>query len=452
MLLFPRGVRKLAATALCFLVLPVSLAAARPAFCADGTVSLDDLIAEGLRNSPEVLAAQARADAAGYRIPQAKSLPDPMFMFGYQNEGFQTLTIGRPDNPNAMGMSSLSQQFYFPGKRALRGEMAVRDAESLAALYNAGKLRVVAQIKLFFYDLFLTYKTLDILKDRSELFSRIEDAAQGRYASGTGMQQEVIMAQTEKYMILEKEEMQRQRMQALQGMLNTAVGRDVASPLGRPVQPAATSFGVTLEEVIHMAKEHSPEVKSKQKMVEGAEAKVKLARKEYYPDYAVGASYFPRTMGLPDMWNLTVTINLPIYQKTKQKQAEAEAEAGLTEARRELAATELMLAGSVRESFSMVQAADRLMPLYKEGLIPKTNQDVQLAFSSYVTGRVDALTVITRIKNLLDYDLLYWNQFVEREKAIARLHAFTGGGQTAQRTPQAASGQRENGSLRGEAR
>ena len=91
-----------------------------------------------------------------------------------------------------------------------------------------------------------------------------------------------------------------------------------------------------------------------------------------------------------------------------------------------------MLASNVRESFSMVQAADRLMTLYKEGLIPKTNQDVQLAFSSYVTGRVDALTVITRIKNLLDYDLLYWNQFVEREKAIARLHAFTGGGQTAQ--------------------
>ena len=447
MLFFLRGTWHCAAAALCFLALLVSLAAPRAVFCADETVSLDDLIAEGLRNSPEILAAQARAEAAGYRISQAGSLPDPMFMFGYQNEGFQALTLGRPDNPNAMGMSSLSQQFYFPGKRALRGEMAARDAESLAALYNAGKLRVVARIKLFFYDLFLTYKTLDILKDRSELFSRIEDAAQGRYASGTGMQQEVIMAQTEKYMILEKEEMQRQRMQALQGMLNTAMGRDVAGPLGRPALPPATPFRAGLDEVVSLAKDYSPEVKSKQKMVEGAEAKVKLARKEYYPDYAVGASYFPRTMGLPDMWNLTVTINLPIYQKTKQKQAEAEAEAGLSEARRELAATELMLASNVRDNFSMVQAADRLMKLYKEGLIPKTNQDVQLAFSSYVTGKVDALTVITRIKNLLDYDLLYWNQFVEREKAIARLHAFTGVEETARRIPHAASGQGGNGSL-----
>ena len=106
MLFFLRGTRHCAAAALCFLALLVSLAAPRAVFCADETVSLDDLIAEGLRNSPEILAAQARAAAAGYRIPQAKSLPDPMFMFGYQNEGFQALTIGRPDNPNAMGNAS----------------------------------------------------------------------------------------------------------------------------------------------------------------------------------------------------------------------------------------------------------------------------------------------------------------------------------------------------------
>ncbi|MGD0232084.1 MAG: TolC family protein, partial [Syntrophorhabdales bacterium] len=186
-------------------------------------------------------------------------------------------------------------------------------------------------------------------------------------------------------------------------------------------------------------------------MVEGAEAKIKLAKKEYYPDYTVGASYFPRTMGLPDMWNLTVTVNLPIFYRTKQRQALAEAQANLSEARRELNATELMLASSVREGCSMIQAADRLMRLYKEGLIPKTNQDVQLAFSSYVTGKIDALTVITRIKNLLDYDLSYWSQFVEREKAIARLHALMGTGETALSRPQPSGEDAKNGP-RGETR
>ena len=76
-------------------------------------------------------------------------------------------------------------------------------------------------------------------------------------------------------------------------------------------------------------------------------------------------------MGLPDMWNLTATVNLPIFYKTKQRQAVAEATAGVWEAKRELAATQLMVASNVRDSYSMLSAADRLMKLYREGLVPE---------------------------------------------------------------------------------
>jgi outer membrane protein, heavy metal efflux system len=391
---------------------------------AEKTLSLNDLIAEGFEKSPEILAAQARAEAAGFRVSQAKTLPDPMFMFGYQNEGFQRLTIG--EETGAMGMFSLSQMFLFPGKRELKGEMATRDAESVAAIYNAARLKVAARIKGFYYDLFLGYKTIDILKDRTEIYSRIEDAAAIRYSSGMGSQQEAVMAQTEKYMLLEKEEMQRQKIQALEGMLNGAIGRDINTPLSRPSPLVYTPFDLTIEQAIALAEDHSPEIASKKKMIEAAEAKVKMAKKEYYPDVTIGASYFPRTQGMMDMWNLTATVNLPVFYKTKQRQAVSEAGAGLTEAKRELAATQLMIASNIRENFSMVRSADRLMKLYREGLVPKTSQDVQLALTGYVSGKTDALTVISRIKNLLDYDILYWNQFVEREKALSRLHEFAG--------------------------
>ena len=220
--------------------------------------------------------------------------------------------------------------------------------------------------------------------------------------------------------------MERQKIEAFQGMLNTTVGRSVNSPLGKPGVPVSTALGITLEEMVSMAEDHSPEILSKKKMVEEAQAKTKLAQKEYYPDFAIAAGYFQRGGIYPPMWNLTATINLPIFYKTKQRQALAEAQAGVWEARRELAATQLMVASNIRDSYSMVSAANRLMKLYKEGLVPKATQDVELAFSGYATGKVEALTVITRIRNLLDVDLLYWNEFVEREKAIARLHEFAG--------------------------
>jgi len=184
---------------------------------------LDDLIEEALRNSPELLVSETKVAASGYKIPQAKSLPDPMFMFGYQNEGFRRFTLG--DEPDAMGMFSLSQMFLFPGKRALKGEMATKDMESLNAMHKATQLKIVATVKQLYYDLFLAHKSIDILKETTDFFSRIEDAATARYSSGMGSQQEVVMAQTEKYMILEKEAMQKQKIEAVTGMLNITIGR-----------------------------------------------------------------------------------------------------------------------------------------------------------------------------------------------------------------------------------
>jgi hypothetical protein len=67
-----------------------------------------------------------------------------------------------------------------------------------------------------------------------------------------------------------------------------------------------------------------------------------------------------------------------------------------------------------------------LTELYQNALIPKTYQDFESAIAGYVTGKVEAITVISRLKALLDYELLYWGQITERGKAIARLEAITG--------------------------
>ena len=387
---------------------------------------LTDLIEEALKNSPELLVSETKVAALGYKIPQAKSLPDPMFMFGYQNEGFNKITLG--EEPDAYGMFSLSQMFLFPGKQALKGEMATKDMESLKAMHTATQLKIVTTVKQLYYDLFLAHKSIDILKETTDFFSRIEDAATARYSSGMGSQQEVVMAQTEKYMLLEKETMQKQKIETLTGMLNITIGRKANEHLGRAANLPKTPYSQSLDELIQIAKTSSPEIKSREKMVEAADAKVKMAQKEYYPDFTIGANYYPRTKGFQDMASLTATINIPIFYKTKQDQAVLEANANLLGAKRELTSTEFMLSSAIRENYYMAQTGEKLMTLYKDGVAPKIRQDFQLSLSSYATGKVEAITAISRLKALLDTELLYWGQFVEREKAIARLEALTGKG------------------------
>jgi cobalt-zinc-cadmium efflux system outer membrane protein len=388
-------------------------------------LKLEDLVDEALKNNPEILAFQASIDAARQRIPQAKSLPDPMLMFGYQNEGFDRYSYG--EEQGSQWMFGASQQFLFPGKRALKGEMAQRDAESQEAMLELLKLKMVARVKELYLDLFLAYKNIDLLKGRQDIFDRIEDLTLARYSSGKAMQQEVLMAQTEKYMLLEKEAMFNQKIGSLKAMLRATIGRAGGETLGRPGEPSHQPFSRDIEEAVQMALSRSPEIKSRNRVIDAADIKVQMARKEFFPDFSINANYYSRQSDFKDMWSLTLTMNIPLNYTSKQEPALLEAKAGLTQAKREMEAVKLMITAAVSDNVLMIKSAETLMDLYKNGLIPKNTQDMELAISGYATGRTEAIVVLSRLKTLLEYETQYWTQFTEREKAVARVHAISEG-------------------------
>ncbi|MBF0338909.1 MAG: TolC family protein [Nitrospirae bacterium] len=384
---------------------------------------LDALITEALQNNHDVLMAQSKVYTSKIRTPQASTLPDPMIMFGYQNEGWNRYTYGQMSG--AQWMFAVSQMFPFPGKLALKEQMTIKDTEVLNATVHSVRLKTAARVKELYYDLFLTYKNIGLIQDRVALFARIEDAALSRYASGMGQQLDVLMAQTEKYMLIEKQEMERQKMHAIEGMLNSTLGRlDVNAPIARPRDISPTPYVRSMEDALRAAFETSPDVLSKVKETEVAEVKVSMAQREYYPDINVSASVAKRGGDFEDMWSLSATVNVPIFYKTKQRLVVSEARSMLSESQHDVDALKTMLASTIRENYTMLQTTDKLIELYKNALIPRTYQDFELALSAYVTGKVEAITVISPLKSLIDYETLYFRQLVEREKAIARIEAI----------------------------
>ncbi len=386
---------------------------------------LSGLIDEALKNNPEIQASQARIEAARLRIPQSGSLPDPMFMFGYQNDGFERYNLGETND--SQWMFTLTQQFLFPGKRRLKEDMTARDAESLEAMHELLKLKTAARVKELYYDLFFAHKTLELYADKRALLDRIESLTLSRYAAGKAMQQDVLMAQTEKYMLLEKEQMTGQRIRSGEAMLSSAIGRYRGLPLPKPAEPAYQSFPLTIDAVLDMAMQHSPELKSRGKMIEAANTRLAMAQKEFYPDFALSGGYFRKGGDFMDMWSATATINLPIYFFTKQKPAVSEAKANIRQADRDLEATRVMIEAALRDNYAMLRTSEKLIDLYQNGLLPRTRQDIEQTLTGYSTGRQEAASVISRVKTMLDYELLYWGQRVEREKSIARMHAITAG-------------------------
>jgi outer membrane protein TolC len=210
------------------------------------------------------------------------------------------------------------------------------------------------------------------------------------------------------------------------------MGREQPAPLGRPVELSASPAPAPEEELVRLAIENSPEVVSREKMMRASEAGIHMAEKEYYPDVTLTGWVATRGGPYEDMWSVTATFNIPLYYKSRQGAALASARAMSSAAIHDLAGIKAMLVSSVRDNYSMVRSSETLMDLYRSGLIPKTKQDFELSLSGYRTGKVEEITVVSRLKALLDYETAYWTQFVAREKAIARLEALAGmGDQTA---------------------
>ena len=100
----------------------------------NGTVALDSLVEEGVKNNPEVQAAYNNWEAAFYKVKQVKSLPDPMAGVSFFGEHIET-KLGPQERKY-----TASQKVPFPGKLDLKGTAQSKHADMLKEKYEAVKI------------------------------------------------------------------------------------------------------------------------------------------------------------------------------------------------------------------------------------------------------------------------------------------------------------------------
>src|SRR3990172_2214878 len=163
------------------LLMPAAYSAAQE----QQTVSLEQLISELLKNNPDIQAAESRYQAAQARPSQARTLPDPVVSFVSRNGS------GNPTPFTELGEDPLSsvgvmweQEFPFPGKLKLAGEIAQKEADSAKADIDTVKWNVIADLKQAYYEYFQADKSIRILNDSRGLLKRFEEIARARYSVG----------------------------------------------------------------------------------------------------------------------------------------------------------------------------------------------------------------------------------------------------------------------------
>lgn len=385
---------------------------------------LDALVAEALRNNPEILAAQKRYEAARQRPSQQSTLPDPILGVGYQSVGSPRPVAGLGTELMANAGFSITQEFPAPGKLNLRGGIAAKEAEAEFQQYQAVQLNVISRLKQAYYRLYYTYAASGVLERNRDLLTRLLNVTEARYAVGRAAQQDVLKAQTQISILETRLVKLEQERNAAEAEINSLLNRRAGTPVSRPEEITPKEFALNLEELYGSAREQSPTLRRGQKMIERTELALNLARKDYYPDYAVTAGYFNQG-SMPAMYMARVDVRLPLYFWRKQRAGVAEQAGNLIEARRSYESIDQTIRFRIKDDYLLAQASWKLMGLYGKTVIPQAGLALESSLSSYETGNLDFLSVLTNFTTVLDYELNYYEELMSYYLALSRLEELT---------------------------
>ncbi len=80
----------------------------------------------------------------------------------------------------------------------------------------------------------------------------------------------------------------------------------------------------------------------------------------------------------------------------------------------------------IKDRYLAATNAQRLLTLYGTTIIPQSALSLESAIAGYEVGKVDFLTLLNNLVTLLNYELGYYEQLSNVEKAIAGLEPLVG--------------------------
>ena len=391
----------LTAAALSALVVPASTAAQPSGEALPERITLPWAIARALAHNPELAAADARVLAMQERPPQEGALPDPMLMLRYHNEDWG-LSFGRSDF--SFFELGVEQELPLGGKRAARRQIAEREALRERAMRDMTALMVLARVGMQVAELAALERTDAALGESLRLLETLIAQAASRYSVGEAEQQDVLRTGLERDMLRERLAMTTRERAKARAALAALLGAERPEDL----PPSADFEGIReprpLEELRARARDQSPALRAAREELLRAEQALRLARREYWPEFALMAAYTEKKQLMPE-WEIGFRVSVPLYLRNKQRRFVAESAFAERAAEHERRRTELDVAAQLAALHAAAESSNRLLGLYRDSLIPSARLTFESASASYATGRVDLMTALSAFVALLDYQI-----------------------------------------------
>lgn len=409
------------------LVTTTSFARAQQGLSASQPTNLADLLKEAAENNPQIQAARSAWQAQTKVPSQVSTLPDPVVSLQQFSVGSPRPFAGYTNSDFAYFGLGFSQDLPYPGKLRLRGKAAQSEADALKERWQDERRRASAQIKAIYFELAYEQEELAILDRDGGLLAQMEKIAEARYRTGQVSEQDVLKAQLEQTDLIRETAVEQQKVGQLEADLKALLNRPPNSPDIVASGLTETPIALTFAELASQVQTGDPAVLAESEEIKKQATEVQLAHKDFYPDFNLQYAW-QRTdpTQFRAYYMLTFSATIPIYRHRRQEAELAEAKEMQAQSQHAYDAQVQQAYSELRNNYVQATTAERLLGIYKQGLIPQASASFNAGMAAYQTGREDFQTLLSAFLDELRLESEYWRSLAEHEIALARVEELTG--------------------------
>jgi outer membrane protein, heavy metal efflux system len=359
-----------------------------------------DVVALARSHRAEIVAAQARARAAGQRPAIVSALDDPSVSFSVDHVPF-----------NGMGMdwsASIQQSFPLSGVRGHRKRAAEANARRELAEADVVERDVELDAAQAFWMLAEARAAAEITKQQKALADQLVSAATARYSANMGTQSDVLRAQIEVARLDAEQRAAVAEVRGAEVMLNTTLARD-ADAVIPDLDMKVSDVAPPAPDSVARSAQQRPELRAGRAEIDQSEADVRVMKSMYAPMAMVqtGPAY---TMEAGYGWMAMAGITIPLW-RGKLSAGVNEASAMVDMAKADLDAMQRMVQGQARQAREIVVAARERYVALRDDIVPRAEQAITPTLAAYSAGQVPLVSVVEAAQAL-------WS--AQRELVMAR--------------------------------
>ncbi|MDY6951649.1 MAG: TolC family protein [Thermodesulfobacteriota bacterium] len=366
----------------------------------------EQLAGAALEANPEI--SMLRHQVAALKEQEGASViwRDPVFMVEYSNAPWEDPSLG--EHPMSGLQLKVQQTFPFPGKNDRRQAVAAGHVDLKALELAELKSQLRGKVRQLYWRLVLVKRLTGIRDKHISTLERLLEAVQAKYASGVANQQDILKLQVLKEKLTDEIEDLNQKKRELRAMINSALHRDISTPLETGEEIPLMECTTTLHELIERAKKERQLLKFWKKK---AEVERLAADKELYegrPDITLWTGYrIRKEVGADkgeDFFSVGMSLPIPVDYKDRYN---AKRRARLADALASEEKYRSMLdkvSSEIEKSLSKWERSCNKVTTYNRQLIPGAKSTLEAALSAWEVGRTEFSSLYQAEVQLLDFE------------------------------------------------